>query len=273
MTPASPSPYLLPDGNVQIAFSGGRTSAYMLHQILEANGGLPDRCKVVFANTGREMPETLDFVAEVGARWHVPVVWVEYRPDDPWFAVVSHNSAAREGEPFEAMIRHKRYTPNGRKRICTEQLKVRAARRLLVADGWRKWTKALGIRANEYGRLEQPDQPREKIWLPLVSAGVRTDTVRDFWASHPFDLDKNCISNCRLCFQFHAAKLVRQMKSNPSDDWPERMEAIGFGTFRGDEPWSQYRRKLMAQGDLFAVPKRHSRHRPCGAEMDGECMA
>lgn len=49
------SPYLLPDGNVQIAFSGGRTSAFMLHQILEANGGIPeDRCEVTFQNTGRE---------------------------------------------------------------------------------------------------------------------------------------------------------------------------------------------------------------------------
>jgi len=36
------SPYILPPGNVQIAFSGGRTSAYMLHHILEANGGLPE---------------------------------------------------------------------------------------------------------------------------------------------------------------------------------------------------------------------------------------
>ena len=51
--------YNLPDGNIQISFSGGRTSAYMLHQILEANGNLPDRVQVMFANTGREMPETL----------------------------------------------------------------------------------------------------------------------------------------------------------------------------------------------------------------------
>ncbi|MEY4953486.1 MAG: hypothetical protein RL299_1910, partial [Pseudomonadota bacterium] len=59
-------PYILPDGNVQISFSGGRTSAYMLHHIAEANGGIPDRAQVVFTNTGREMPQTLDFVAEVG---------------------------------------------------------------------------------------------------------------------------------------------------------------------------------------------------------------
>jgi 3'-phosphoadenosine 5'-phosphosulfate sulfotransferase (PAPS reductase)/FAD synthetase len=52
-------------GNVQIAFSGGRTSAYMLRQIMNANYGIPDRAMVTFRNTGREMPQRLDFVAEV----------------------------------------------------------------------------------------------------------------------------------------------------------------------------------------------------------------
>ena len=44
------SNYLLPEGNVQIAFSGGRTSGFMLYKILEANNGLPDRAKVIFTN-------------------------------------------------------------------------------------------------------------------------------------------------------------------------------------------------------------------------------
>ena len=54
------SPYLLPAGHVQVAFSGGRTSAYMLYQILEANGGLPD---------GRPArnPDEVDTVAELEA--------------------------------------------------------------------------------------------------------------------------------------------------------------------------------------------------------------
>ena len=33
----------------------------MLHKILEANGDLPERAVVTFANTGREMPQTLAF--------------------------------------------------------------------------------------------------------------------------------------------------------------------------------------------------------------------
>lgn len=71
------SPYLLLDGNVQIAFSGGRTSGYMLHQVLEANGGLRSGAVVSFQNTGRKMPETLDFVTECAARWGVSIAWVE----------------------------------------------------------------------------------------------------------------------------------------------------------------------------------------------------
>ena len=37
----SGSPFLLPPGNVQIAFSGGRTSGRMLHDIIEANQPWP----------------------------------------------------------------------------------------------------------------------------------------------------------------------------------------------------------------------------------------
>ena len=90
--------YTLPAGKVQISFSGGRTSAYMLHQILAVNGDFDhDRVQVVFANTGREMPETLDFVQEVGERFGVRIVWVEdaKRVDGvPIFDIVSHNSAS-----------------------------------------------------------------------------------------------------------------------------------------------------------------------------------
>ena len=61
-----------------ISFSGGRTSGFMLYHILQAhNGSLPDDVHVAFANTGKEMPETLDFVRDCGDHWGVNINWLE----------------------------------------------------------------------------------------------------------------------------------------------------------------------------------------------------
>lgn len=227
------SPYLLPDGNVQIAFSGGRTSAYMLHQILEANGGLPDRVEVTFQNTGREMAQTLDFVAEVGRRWGVSIVWLEYIPHAPHFQIVGHNSAARSGEPFDALIDKKQYLPNQQSRFCTIELKIRTPKRYLVSRGWRRWTSCVGIRADEPHRLNKPaPKDRWTVWTPLADAGVGRHHVSDFWAAQSFDLELpnvkgNCwLGNCDGCFlksEAHVAAFTREYPERAA--WWEAAEA------------------------------------------------
>lgn len=228
------SPYILPDGNVQIAFSGGRTSAYMLHAIMEANGGIPDRARVTFQNTGREMPETLDFVAEVGRRWNAPIVWLEYRPEAPFFEIISHNSAARDGEPFEALIRRRKYLPNQQARFCTIELKVRTAKRYLRSLGWEHWTNGVGLRADEPHRLNKP-APRDRwtVWTPLADAGVSKHDVAAFWRRQPFDLRLpnvrgNCwLGNCDGCFLKSEANLAALARDYPErHEWWERMEAL-----------------------------------------------
>jgi 3'-phosphoadenosine 5'-phosphosulfate sulfotransferase (PAPS reductase)/FAD synthetase len=234
------SPYLLPEGNVLIAFSGGRTSAYMLHHIMEANGGLPERVVVSFQNTGREMPQTLDFVQEVGARWGVPIVWLEYRADKPLFEVVSHNSASRNGEPFEALIRRRKFLPNQDTRYCTQELKVRAAKRYLVSLGWRRWTNAIGIRADEAHR--SADQPKDRFtnWRPLVEAGVSKRDVQAFWAAQPFDLrlpnikGKSWLGNCDGCFLKSEANIAALAREYPERArWWESMEALATSLTSG----------------------------------------
>ena len=73
------NPYRVPRPAV-ISFSGGRTSAFMLRHIVDAYGGrLPRGIHVVFANTGMERPETLEFVDVCGRAWGVDIVWVLWR--------------------------------------------------------------------------------------------------------------------------------------------------------------------------------------------------
>lgn len=227
------SPYTLPEGKVQISFSGGRTSGYMLQQLLEANGGLPeDRCEVSFQNTGREMPETLDFVAEVSRRWQVPVTWVEYTPAEPYFAIVGYQGASRNGEPFDALIDRRGYLPNQLARYCTKDLKTIPAKRYLMSLGWKNWTNCVGLRADEPNRLNKPP-PRErwKRWTPLADAGVSRQDVADFWAAQPFDLQlanvkgNSWLGNCDGCFlksEASTASLTREFPERAA--WWEQAE-------------------------------------------------
>lgn len=256
---SGPSPYLLPDGNVQIAFSGGRTSAYMLHQILEANGGLPDRVEVVFANTGREMPQTLDFVQDVSDRWSVPIAWVEYRNINGThdFTTVSHNSASQNGEPLIELMQHFGFPPNRTARFCSHEGKTRTAKRYCTSLGWDRWTVAVGIRADEDGRaLKTQPKERYSVWYPLIGAGVSKRDVAAFWHGQPFDLrlpnvnGNAALGNCDGCFLKSEAS-----RAMVARDFPERaawwadQEARFGGTFNDGQSWAQLINFVERQGD------------------------
>lgn len=276
------SPYLLPEGNVAIAFSGGRTSAYMLRQIIAANGGLPDRVVVSFQNTGREMPETLDFVQEVGDRWGVKITWLEYRPDEPRFEVVSHNSAARNGEPFEALIRKRKFLPNRVARFCTAELKAHCETRYLRALGWDRWVKAVGIRADEPNRLNGAS-PRERytLWHPLAEAGVSRHDVSAFWARQPFDLrlpnvgGRTQMGNCDGCFLKSEAARAALARDYPERaKWWADMETLAQSIssrpddarFREDGTWAENIAFIGKQGDWI-----FSEEGALCQANDGEC--
>ncbi|WP_419738330.1 phosphoadenosine phosphosulfate reductase family protein [Ruegeria sp.] len=220
---------------MQIAFSGGRSSALMLHHILENNGGLdPDHVRVIFTNTGREREETLDFVATCGTRWGVEIVWLEYRyGNGPRAVEVDHATASQNGEPFEALIRRKRHLPNVAARYCTAELKVRTAKRWLVGQGWKNWTTALGIRADEQSRLKYDPKERWQNWYPLAGAGIARRDVAAFWAAQPFDLalagedGRTPLGNCDGCFLKSEAVRAALARDDPDRfAWWIEMEAL-----------------------------------------------
>ena len=235
------NPYRIPeDGRYRtINVSGGRSSGYMLRQILDAHDGkLPDRTAAVFCNTGKERPETLDFVRDMETHWSVPISWIEYhwRPNaaggkaDPkhTFALVNHDTASRNGEPFEQMIQVKRMLPTIIKRFCTSELKVMTVKRYCSSLGWprNQQTRVLGIRSDEQRRVNKVLFETCMTEYPMVFAGVDRATVGEFWDRAPFDLHiDSSVGNCDLCFLRGARKTVDILRDRPDlADWWIRME-------------------------------------------------
>jgi 3'-phosphoadenosine 5'-phosphosulfate sulfotransferase (PAPS reductase)/FAD synthetase len=240
------------DGPTCLSLSGGRTSAYMLNRTLRANGGFMGVCgelETVFANTGREAEATLEFVRDLSLRWLVPIHWVEYRDNDAGFAQVDFASASREGEPFEAMIRKKKFLPNPVARFCTVELKIRPTELFLKSRGWTEWDNMLGFRADEPLRVAKvraqpilPESPGVERLVPLAAAGIAKADIRDFWAAQDFDLtlpmdyDGTTIDgNCDGCFLKPAHQRVSAMQRNPSMPvWWIAMEELTGGKFTKD---------------------------------------
>lgn len=267
------NPFLLPNPSV-VSFSGGRTSGYMLHRIIEAFGGrLPEWVRVIFCNTGKERPETLDFVERCSQRWDVPITWLEYRwePGRHYFEEVDYATASHNGEPFRLAIeaRGRAYLPNPVQRFCTAELKVKTTNRFARKKlGWDTYTNAIGLRGDEKARVlriqrrshvkREPSlfddgfsatlrpPPGESTVFPLYESGNTVDDVMAFWSKAPFDLAvAQTEGNCDLCFLKSTKTLTAIMAKRPDlAEWWIRMEGLPFhserrevpATFRNDRP-------------------------------------
>lgn len=283
-----------------VAFSGGRTSGYMLRRYLDCAGGrVPPWMHVVFCNTGKERPETLDFVHEVEERWDVPVAWLEYRYADRkhTFAVVDYATASRDGRPFDEVInaRPSVYLPNRISRYCTSELKVKTMWRWAKAAGIEEYTKAIGLRADEPDRLgrargcnEERDEPlmfpgedlpafkkrrredvrvkEHRVW-PLADAGVTEADVLAFWRSQPFDLRLTpAESNCDLCFLKKKGQILDLMARRPDlAEWWIAKEAAGgfFRPLKDRPPYAALLRQAQ-QPRLFPVEMADEADEMCG---------
>jgi len=234
-----------------ISFSGGRTSAYMLWRVLQSHGGtLPPEAIVCFANTGKEDEATLKFVQDCGQRWGVDIHWLEFRDADPAFERVTFETASRDGEPFEALIKKRNYLPNPVTRFCTAELKIRTIHKYLKSLGWNHneemdW---IGMRADEQRRAAKI---KDKSRIPLVAAGVTKETVGEFWKNQQFDLELPNINgvtyhgNCDLCFLKGGAQVLSLIAEKPERGiWWAKMEALALAlaskpsgaVFRSDRP-------------------------------------
>lgn len=212
---------------VFISFSGGRTSAFMTRWILQHYDR--SKCVVLFANTGREDTRTLDFVHFCDVVFGFGTVWLEAvvhpgKKKGCTHRVVTYETAARNGEPYEAVIA-KYGIPNVKYLHCTRELKLNPMHSYLrsIRLDPKKVPTAIGIRIDETRRVK--DKPN--VFYPLVDdVPMDKSDVLDWWGSCFFDLGiEEFEGNCKGCFKKTFAKHFAQLDKDPSVyEWTADME-------------------------------------------------
>lgn len=245
------------DAPTVVSFSGGRTSAYMLYKVIEAHDGkLPDHVKVCFANTGKEMPQTLDFVNDCSVNWGVDIVWLEYRKKKT-FKVVNYDTASRDGEPFDQLTTDRNYLPNMVARFCTSELKVLSIDRYMKSLSIEDYDTMVGIRADEPRRVAKM-RSKEGYRVPLADEKIAKEDIFSFWTGFDFDLvmpnrnGVNDFGNCDLCFLKGGKLKMSLIEQFPekADWWVQQENKIG-GLFRSDQPSYEQMKIIATDQSVF----------------------
>lgn len=251
-----------------VSFSGGKTSAYMSY-ILKKDYGHKYDMRFVFANTGLENKETLKFVDQCDRAFGLDVVWIEAVINPQHMKGVTHKvvnfeTAARNGEPFEAFIA-KSGIPNANKPQCSDRLKALPIEHYKKTIGWKGCKHAIGMRADEPNRVLSLPKRRmlselsidPQLWLD-ASRELRVELLGDkldkctplinnyynlvyplhswfesdkldvniFWEMQDFTLElQEHQGNCATCWKKSDKKLwLISLESPEKFDFMKRME-------------------------------------------------
>ena len=231
-----------------INFSGGRTSAYLTKRLIDEGGDY----LVTFQNTGKELPQTLDFVNECDKRWNLGIVWLEYRRPAT-FAVVTYETASRNGEPYDQLLEQRPSAiPNMQFRYCTMELKIMTLKRYLKSIGVTDYTSFNGIRYDEPRRWQKVKDSDIDVELPLVTWKITKADVLNWWEGQDFDLLVNePYGNCDCCFLKGKGKLATIAKEKPElFDWWINKESKGR-QWKKEITYQQIKDKAQSQLGLW----------------------
>jgi len=263
------NPYEIVDKTC-ISFSGGRTSAYMLHKVLQNGGGnCQTKQRLFFAIQAKRRRLLCGFVNECSKRWNVEITWLEFAVQDneKISKVVNFETASRNGEPFEAVINwYQPSLPNGRARYCSSQMKTRTMHRYLRSLGWTDWDSFIGIRADEPRRVAKfranphPENKNETVCMPLVPNNVSSKEVGNFWNNQEFDLElpningKTMHGNCDLCMLKPKSQILSLITEKPDRAlWWIKQEEEAAKRCAGDGKFFAIDRPTYAQMYKYAA--------------------
>lgn len=204
-----------------VSFSGGRTSAYLVHLMEKARKVLGWDVKYIFCDTGVEHPQTYVFIRNIIKFWGIDLIilradvnptlgigngYIQYEAKD-----LMNSEVMPPLEPFFSML--KKYgTPNAFGPYCSERMKKDVAEKYCKEHFGKTFVTWLGMRSDEPKRLKS--KAGIKYLADLVD--VDKQDINEWWSRQPFDLQlEEQEGNCLFCIKKSTAKIALAAKQNP----------------------------------------------------------
>lgn len=192
-----------------VSFSGGRTSAYLVHLMEQLRKDKGWKVVYVFCDTGAEHDKTYNFIRNIVGHWKIDltclrvVVNPEYRKASS-YEVVGLDDLKHDLKPWKQIVA-KYSLPNVSMPYCTREMKSRPFDKWVADHVNGPFNVWLGIRSDEPNRLKERENFR---YLAELSDFEKQD-ILDWWSEQKFDLGiPEWLGNCCFCVKKSIKKVA-----------------------------------------------------------------
>ena len=240
--------------NLMVTVSGGRSSARMARHIQTSEKYKEYEKVFVFANTGKERPETIEFLKKIENEWSIPLVKIEGVYSEIMgvgvrFKIVDWENLDMSGRVYEEAVKHKnkgdfKGLPHKDAPYCSEMLKTLPCKKLCdEIFGVNNYIKAIGYRKEDmprrisFGEIKS-DKSRIFPLLTDFNFPIGQSYLNKWWDKQPFKLGiHGKLGNCEDCWKKSDATLIDNIRFGTRFiDWNRRMEHEYDNTsFRGNK--------------------------------------
>jgi cellobiose-specific phosphotransferase system component IIB len=238
--------------NLMVTISGGRSSAMMARHI-QTSEKYKDYNKVyVFANTGMERYETIEFLKNIEKHWQIPLIKVEGVYSDVMgvgikYKRVEWDELDMTANVFSQMIKHINKgsfngLPYDQAPYCSEKLKNEPCKKLCdEIFGVNNYIKAIGFRKEDMPKritFAEIKEDKKRIF-PLLTdfeSPIGQHELNKWWDEQPFKLGiHGKFGNCELCWKKSDSNLVDVIRYGTRfiEWWDNHEKQYGNTSFRG----------------------------------------
>lgn len=240
-----------------LSFGGGVQSSAMLLMIGE--GTLPKPDLVLFADTGSEMPHTIEHIENVVKPYCKNVLKL------PFHTVRSHRGSLHED------YMNKQALPMVAMRSCTGNFKIDPQRRFIrtivgrkngkkLADSW------LGITTDEANRKPSHKDVREPKWIDLAYPLLDlVPTSREECIEINAKYGWNVVKSGCFCCPYSSSQQWRNLRDNHPDLFEICLEMERLKNERRPGKWGLHRERSLDTIDDWDLPE-------ASCENDGGCF-